>query len=467
MFIYLLYAIMRNIYGLFTIIVVLISCQNSKTRKEADENKNFFASEVETLLDINIPGWQSEYNVPCVGVGLIENGKIRAIRVYGNHQTNRKAPENTIFNVASITKVVTAMTVLKLVNNNQWNIDEPLFTYWTDPDIATDSLHKILTTRHILSHTTGFKNWRRMNPDSTLKFDFVPGEQYQYSGEGFEYLAKSLEVKFGKRIGELADSLIFGQLEMKDATFSWLSGKDTLRFAHWYDGQGNQHKAYYKTHSQSAADDLLITVEDMLKFGIASMDTIMINPSIFEEMVSTQSKIHNNADQGLGWVIVDDLPQDEYAINHDGGDIGVATTLILFPKSKNGITVFTNADNGRIICNNIIRKSIEFGDELIGKLYWGEPLPEIIKLPHNLLNEYDGKYKTNLDRVIAFKVEEDHLKIYGEGLPQLSIYPQNENTFFPLDFDIRFVFERNDDGKVISFKMIQNDKINLMGEKEY
>ena len=70
------------------------------------------------------------------------------------------APENTIFNIASMTKPVVAMLTLKLVESGQWNLDEPLWDYWVDPDVADDPRLAKLTTRYVLSHQTGFPNWR-------------------------------------------------------------------------------------------------------------------------------------------------------------------------------------------------------------------------------------------------------------------------------------------------------------------
>jgi CubicO group peptidase (beta-lactamase class C family) len=56
----------------------------------------------------------------------------------------------------------------------------------------------------ILSHQTGFPNWRYLNKSNTLSFEFEPGTKYQYSGEGFEYLRKALEAKFKKPLEQLA-----------------------------------------------------------------------------------------------------------------------------------------------------------------------------------------------------------------------------------------------------------------------
>jgi len=85
-----------------------------------------------------------------------------------------------------------------------------------------------------LSHQTGFPNWR----NGKLEFEFEPGIQWQYSGEGFEYLRKALENKFGESLVELSDSLLFGPLGMKDTRYFWDEDMDESRFACWHDAKG-------------------------------------------------------------------------------------------------------------------------------------------------------------------------------------------------------------------------------------
>lgn len=130
-----------------------------------------------------------------MGIGVITDGKVQQVKVFGELKPNISAPHNTIFNVASLTKPVTAIVALKLVSQGKWNLDEPLYHYWTDADVAKDANHKILTSRHVLSHQSGFPNWRL----DKLQFEFTPGTKYQYSGEGFEYLRKALEKSLKNR----------------------------------------------------------------------------------------------------------------------------------------------------------------------------------------------------------------------------------------------------------------------------
>lgn len=446
------------------ILITLVTLSNTKILIAQEENKNqmFFPNTIH-VLDREVPKLQIEQNVPTVGLSLIENGKVKFIKVYGEHQYRKSAPKNTIFNVASITKVITTMTTLRLIDQGKWKLDEPLYNYWVDSDLKNDPRYKKLTTRHSLSHTTGFKNWRRMNASGKLEIDFEPGTKYQYSGEGMEYLKEALENKFGMDLEQLAKSLIFNPLEMDNSTLKWLTNEQKKRFAKWYDGNGKEHNARYNTYNVSAADDLLTTVEDLSKFGIAVMNNTIINKTLFKEMVKPQIDIHHNAQQGLGWTIVNNLPNENYAINHDGGDTGVATTIILLPNSKSGIIVFTNGDNGRIICNAIVKKAITFGDEIIQKLYWGGEIPKVITINNDLLKKYSGSYQTNQNTRLSFIVKNNALKIEGEGVPGVEIYPKSNNEFFPTDFEVFFKFTNVKEG--VKFELINQGKVVLEGIK--
>lgn len=110
--------------------------------------------------DKEINKWLKSNNIPTLGIGVINSGKLQQVKVFGELEKGKTAPYNTIFNVSSLAKPVTAMVTLKLVSSDKWDLDEPIFKYWTDPDVADDPRSKELTTRHILSHQSGFPNWR-------------------------------------------------------------------------------------------------------------------------------------------------------------------------------------------------------------------------------------------------------------------------------------------------------------------
>ena len=294
--------------------------------------------------DEEIEKWLKSNNIPTLGLGVIKQGQLQQVRMFGDLEQGKAAPFNTIFNVASLAKPVTTMVTLKLVSAGKWDLDEPIFSYWTDPDVAADPRSKLLTTRHILSHQSGFPNWRYMNESNTLDFKFTPGEQYHYSGEGMEYLRKALENKFGKTLNQLANELIFSPLAMTDTQYVFNASIDPSRVAPGYDNQGNAYETV-KHQTANAADDLLTSIGDYGKFLVSVLSGGGLSDAVFKDMVSHQVASTKGKHFGLGFEIYD-LADGEYALSHGGADRGAQTIVFIFPKTQEGLIIFTNVDDG-------------------------------------------------------------------------------------------------------------------------
>jgi len=435
----------------FVFLIIISSC----SKKESTLDEKF--AEI-------VPQWLEKYEVPAVGIGIIENGEIVFLKVYGELQKGIPAPDNTIFNVASITKTVTTMLTLKLVDKGQWDLDEPLSNYWIDPDIANSPYLNLLTTRHVLTHTTGFLNWRWNHPTYKLTFEFKPGTKFQYSGEGFEYLRKALERKFNKSFDQLADSLLFKPIGMKNTSLSWDRIKDKSRFAEWHDNKGEKcefSQYFVKETGVSAADDLLTTIEDYCKFGIYVMNGAGISSTLFDDMVKPQSNISEYRATGLGWFLINGLPNEEYAIQHGGSDSGVRTMAIFLPKSKRGIVVFTNGDNGIEIYNNVIKESLDIGNEIYNNLYYRPNIPKMVNVSKEILARYVGSYQYPDNSLEYISISDNGLVMTGEGAKTF-IYPQSENKFFHREDDVQVEFISNDKGLVV--KMIIYVESNIYAE---
>ena len=315
-----------------------------------------------------ITQWIRENKVPALGIGVIKDGKLREVRVFGDLKKDNPAPYNTIFNVASLTKPVISMLTLKLVSRGQWQLDEPLDKYWIDPDVKNDPRHKKLTTRHVLSHQTGFVNWRWLHKSGKLTFDYEPGTHFGYSGEGFEYLRKALERKFNKPIEQLTDSIIFSPLGMTDTQHAWDKRTDESRFAMWHDTSGIKTYENFKTTSVNAADDLLTTIEDYGKFSVDVLQGAGLSRDLYKEMISSQVPTNKGVYMGLGWEVFPAVgPRKEPVITHSGSDQGVKTLVILLPVLKAGLIIMTNGDNGYKLYEKIIVSFLDVGKEMMEK----------------------------------------------------------------------------------------------------
>lgn len=304
--------------------------------------------------------------VPALGLGIIRNGVLSSVQVIGNLKEGTPAPYNTLFKIASLTKPIVAYVTLKLVSTGSLNLDEPLATYWTDPDIAQDKRTTKLTPRIVLSHQTGFPNWRYLTDSNKLAFEFEPGTAFQYSGEGLEYLRKALENKFGKTIEVLADSLLFKPAGMTDTHFWWDASVDSTRYACNFDQNGNQ-LATYRYYEANAAANVLTTVEDYCNFLTLVMRGGGLSETVYAEMTRNQVQLKTNDYFGLGWEKLTNFHNGEYALIHSGKDPGVSTLAVLFPESGNGYVIFLNGDNTTHIFETLLTQYLYSGQELWNK----------------------------------------------------------------------------------------------------
>ncbi len=326
---------------------------------------------VNLAFEKKIPDWSKETNVPAIGIGIIEDGKLKYTKVFGELRKGgpaSPAPPNSIFQVASLTKPIVGILTLKLVTSGKWNLDEPLANYWVDPDVQTDPRHKKLTTRHVLTHQSGFPNWRWLNGATKLEFMAEPGTKVNYSGEGFEYLRRALERKFNEPLERLAQKHLLEPYGMKDTRFFWDASMDESRFAVAHNKEGRPYDIN-KNSSASAADLLLTTVADYAHFAVKVLQGKGLSKSVFDEMVRAQVPYPSgkNLFFGLGWMIMPDLSNGDYALIHTGSDPGANTVVVLFPKSQRGLIVFTNGDNGTQVWTRILAEAFDVGKEMLAR----------------------------------------------------------------------------------------------------
>lgn len=182
----------------------------------------------EKQVDAFIERYQKYYQIPGVSLALIKDGRMVYHKTYGvkNTFTGEKVDDNTLFEAASITKPVFAFAVQRLAERGVIDLDKPLYQYLPYPDIEQDERYKLITARHVLTHRTGFPNWRSMNPDGKLNIKFTPGTAFGYSGEGFEYLKLVVEKITGKKVEQVLQEEVIEPIGLYHTFFS---RNDSLR----------------------------------------------------------------------------------------------------------------------------------------------------------------------------------------------------------------------------------------------
>lgn len=310
-------------------------------------------AEIRSALDRDVPGLLADNGIPSVSVAHIEAGKIVFAAAYGSQTAGVPATTRTLYNIASMTKPISAEVVLRLASQKRLSLDEPMYLSWTDPDIANDERRKLLTPRLALSHQTGFPNWRR-ETNRVLTFKYTPGEAYGYSGEGYEYVARFAEEKTATDFETLAQKLVMEPTGMIAAYTgrSWFEG----RIAVPTDAQG---KALEPTIARTwvASDLLYTTPSDYAKFMLGVMRGSGLTSALAKERSTIQvsrkakecpaDKVRNCPDDvgfGLGWEVFK-FGESTYLM-HTGKDDGVFTLGYINLPEQTATIIFTNSDNG-------------------------------------------------------------------------------------------------------------------------
>ena len=177
------------------------------------------AAELTALLQrYSVPGMQVVYTkgkiVEAYNLGVREAG------------TSQPVTAATTFEAASLGKEMLAYVALRLHDRNLLDLDKPLLHYHAYPRLQGQARAARITARMVLAHTAGLPNWAE-NPTgpgwktSALVLEYAPDSCWNYSGEGYTFLQKTLENVTGKPFELLAAEEIFKPLGLKNSSFRW------------------------------------------------------------------------------------------------------------------------------------------------------------------------------------------------------------------------------------------------------
>ena len=319
-------------------------------------------------IDAHAAEWLRESDVPSVAVAFIQDRRLAWTTVYGEQSPGVGATGKTLYNMASLTKPVTAETVLRLASAGKFSLDESMSPFWLDPDIKDDPWSKLLTPRLCLSHQTGFANWRRMT-GGVLKIRWEPGTQTGYSGEGYNYVGRFVEKKMAKPFDALAQEVVFDPIGMKETSYTekaWYAGR--LAVPH---GPRAEKPLDPVAQAWNGADLLRTTIQDYAKFVVsvmhdegitreiaaerATLTRDRMKPEDLKNVCSTAGEPGHclvTVGMGLGWEV--QTVNGEKILDHDGSDWGVRTFVMFIPARAIGVVVFTNGENGEAVIKKVL-----------------------------------------------------------------------------------------------------------------
>ena len=303
-----------------------------------------------------IPKWLQESKMPAVSIALVRNGQFAWRRAFGVKDTGTNEPidVDSLFAACSDTKPVFAYGVMKLAEKGALNLDTPLVKY-TSRRVTADPRVELITARHVLTHTSGFPNWRQ---GTDLPIEFAPGSQYQYSGEGFSYLQSVVEEITGKSFERFMLDNILTPLGMTSSRITW-DLKSVGQIAKPHDENGKRYAGKYYTPATAAeqaegiarygaAAMLMTTPTDYAKFLLEFLnpkpaDNYRLSAASRNEMLRPQVK-RTNGWEGLAWPLEqhDGIPT---VFAHSGQDAGWYCFAAGCVERRSALMIMLNGDS--------------------------------------------------------------------------------------------------------------------------
>jgi CubicO group peptidase (beta-lactamase class C family) len=183
--------------------------------------------------DTDVQALMQRENVQGLALAVIEDGAVVKVAAYGKRNAALPLTTDTVMYGASLTKTAFAYMLLQLVDEGRLDLDASIATLLPQPlpayrgkdydfgDLEGDERWRLLTPRILLTHASGFANFRWIEPDKKLRFHFAPGSRYAYSGEGFYILQLVLEQGLGLDTGAEMQRRVFDRFGMRSTSMNW------------------------------------------------------------------------------------------------------------------------------------------------------------------------------------------------------------------------------------------------------
>jgi CubicO group peptidase (beta-lactamase class C family) len=411
--------------------------------------------------------------VPGVSIAVIRNGQIEWARGFGVTAAGGAAiTPDTLFQAASISKPVTALAVLRLVESGKIQLDADVNQYlktWKLPENEFTANAKV-TLRGLLSHTAGvtvhgFPGYAPNAPAATVEqilngqppantprifVDTTPGSLWRYSGGGYVVAQQLAEDVTSKPFAQLMRESVLAPIGMTRSTFEQPLPANRLReIAAPHRAQGQLQAEGPHTYPEMAPAGLWTTPSDLARFAIEIQRALAGNSTVLSASMARQmlTPIRNNYGMGPGTGGRPDRPY----FTHGGSNAGYQCLLVAY-NNGDGVVVMTNGDNGGQLAAEIVR-TIAFDYK------WPDFAPVVRKfvgLDPKSLDAYIGAYQANAGAVMTFSRDAEKLFIQLTGQNRVEVRPLSEREFAALSVDARITFETDTQGKASRLVLHQN-----------
>ena len=317
-----------------------------------------------------------KHNIPAISLAVWKDGTLyEAAAGCLNINTGLPNTTDTLFQIGSITKVMTTSLIMQLVDEGLVDLDAPVKQYVRDFMIADPQATRSITVRQLVNHTNGMAGdffpddrghegnliARFVDRCNLLPLVHPPGQMYSYSNSAFAIAGRLIEVMRGMTWYQAMDEYLFTPLGMKHAL---ADPKDMIRFSmaagHVYDGADSERWALpdnpYLSLGQAAVGSTpAMKAENLIRFARAHMEggknqqgEQWLSPESVTAMQSAQIEVPRGSQvarkyAGLGWGFSEYVNHDQLkVVGHGGGTQGYLSMLQMIPEQNAAFAILTN-----------------------------------------------------------------------------------------------------------------------------
>jgi len=413
-------------------------------------------------------------HVPGISVAVMHNGRIDWAKGYGVAWSGGPAvTASTLFQAASISKPVTALAVLHLVQAGKIGLDREANLYlkdWKIPDNSFTAKSKV-TVSDLLNHTAGINlegfpgyssgesiptlaQTLRGEPPAfgpAITVTSAPGSEFRYAGGGYVVLRKLLTDVTGQPFEQLMHDSVLMPLGMTHSTFQQPLPSELVSTATLpHDADGQAFKRGARIYPEEAPDGLWTTASDVAQYILAMQRSLKGDGFLSKEVAQrmfTPGKEHF----GLGPIIGKDSQHPYFLFS--GGNAGFISVFAAY-QNGDGVAVLTNGEKGGTLASEVVRT--------VARVYgWPDfqPVrPHSMPVPPSSLDGLAGVYRDpSGSTVVATRSRNDLflVRVGDQNGPQ-RLYARSKDQFFfetdadqnyPESGEVQVRFKRTTDGK--------------------
>jgi serine beta-lactamase-like protein LACTB, mitochondrial len=314
------------------------------------------------FIDSVVAVYMSRNSVPGASLAIIKNSKIVLKRGYGmaNLELFVPATPSTIYRLASVSKPITAVAVMQLVEQGKIDLDAPIQKYVPS---FPEKPHP-LTTRQLLAHLSGIRHYKTGESKSNKPYKsltealeifkndslmHLPGDRQTYSTYGYTLLGVIIENVSGKSYVNYLQEHIFKPAGMihtyADDPFKIIQNRSAPYDTIISNTVGNSIAV--NTSYKIPGGGLVSNVEDMSLFIIALQLNRLVKPETWQRMITeVTTRRGDSTNYGFGWELglpaIEGLPPQPSAIWHGGVQQGSSTAVVMLPHRDIGVVVLSN-----------------------------------------------------------------------------------------------------------------------------